>query len=231
MTRIDTSNFRTRNWWANAALWKRAALVFCVALWAVAVGIGFKILWSYANTPGTPAEAPASWPRSSRIKLSGDTPTLVMTAHPRCPCTKATIAELNRIMSDCQGRLAATVLFIKPDGVKESWERSDLWSSAASIPGVTVMTDDDGNESSLFGSSTSGQVLLYDKNGHLLFAGGITASRGHEGSNDGSSAIESLVDSGRSQYRATPVFGCPLDNPKSKCATEGNHEIQGSNDH
>jgi len=200
-----------------------------VALWAAGVGVGFKILWSYANTPGTPSQAPANWPNSSHIKLSGDRPTLVMTAHPHCPCTKASLAELNRIMSDCQGRLAATVLFVKPEGVAESWEKGDLWNSAAAIPGVSVVTDDGGNESSLFGASTSGQVLLYDKNGRLLFAGGITASRGHEGGNDGSSAIESLVDSGKSGCGATPVFGCSLDIQKSKCEAEGNHGSQGSN--
>ncbi len=43
------------------------------------------------------------------------------------------------------------------------------------------------------GSSTSGQVLLYDPSGRLAFSGGITAARGHVGDNAGSDAIVGLV--------------------------------------
>lgn len=70
--------------------------------------------------------------------------------------------------------------------------------------------DNDAAEARLFGSQTSGQVMLYDINGQLLFKGGITASRGHSGDNDGRRAIVSLLTQ-RSEDRAeTPVFGCPL---------------------
>ena len=40
-------------------------------------------------------------------------------------------------MAHSGGRLAAFVVFVQPPGFNESWTKSDLWSSAGSIPGVT----------------------------------------------------------------------------------------------
>ena len=60
-----------------------------------------------------------------------------------------------------------------------------------------------------FGAFTSGQVFLYGTSGELLFSGGITGSRGHEGDNAGRDAVESLLDR-RNAPAHTPVFGCSL---------------------
>jgi hypothetical protein len=140
-----------------------------------------------------------------------------MLVHPHCPCTRATIGELAELMAHCQGRLTAYVLFLKPAGFSDDWEKTDLWQSAASIPGVNVIVDDDGAEARRFHSATSGQTILYDAEGHLLFSGGITASRGHAGDNDGQSAIISLVNDGAASRTVTSVFGCPLFDANSDC--------------
>lgn len=120
-------------------------------------------------------------------------------------------------MTNCQGRLNIYVLFVKPKGSPEDWDRSDLWNSAARIPGVSVLIDDNGIEATRFGAATSGQVLLYDENGALRFHGGITESRGHVGENAGGRAIESLVNRGVADRDRTLVFGCPLFDPDSEC--------------
>jgi hypothetical protein len=120
-------------------------------------------------------------------------------------------------MAHSQGRLTAYVLFLKPEGFSEDWERTDLWRSAASIPGVTAMLDDQGVEANRFHAATSGQTLLYDAAGVLLFSGGITVSRGHSGDNAGEAAIVSLVNSGAADFTETSVFGCPLFDPNSEC--------------
>ena len=70
--------------------------------------------------------------------------------------------------------------------------------------------DDICRKAKSFGAFTSGQALLYSKDGHLLFTGGITESRGHEGSNEGADAIETFVNHGRLPTSETPVFGCAL---------------------
>ena len=57
---------------------------------------------------------------------------------------------------------------------------------------------------------TSGQTLLYDRRGSLIFSGGITSARGHRGANAGEAALVSLLASGRADRNATSVFGCPL---------------------
>ena len=78
------------------------------------------------------------------------------------------------------------------------------------LPGASIVRDDEGAEAHRFGVETSGQTLLYDRSGALVFSGGITGSRGHAGENAGELALISLLTNGRSDRRATSVFGCPL---------------------
>jgi hypothetical protein len=120
-------------------------------------------------------------------------------------------------MAQSQGRVTAYVLFLKPAGFSEDWEKTDLWQSAANIPGVTAVIDDGGAEARRFHAATSGQTILYDAEGRLLFSGGITGSRGHSGDNAGRSAIVSLVNAGAADRAETFVFGCPLFDPNSEC--------------
>jgi hypothetical protein len=192
-------------------------LLGCVAVWFSLVVIGLWFLWGYENTPAVAGASPPEWPTDSRIQPARDQATLVMLAHPHCPCTRASIGELAEIMAHSQGRLTAYVLFIKPEGSSEDWERTDLWQSAARIPGVKVLMDVDGAEARLFHAASSGQTVLYDAQGRLLFSGGITGSRGHSGDNAGRSAIVSLVNAETPARTETFVFGCPLFNPQSEC--------------
>jgi hypothetical protein len=188
-----------------------------VMSWLLVIGFGLRILWGYENTPGVTAQAPRRWPVESKIQPARDHATLVMLAHPHCPCTRASMAELASVMAHSQGRLSAFVLFIKPAGFSASWEMTDLWNTAAKIPGVRAIVDDDGAEAERFHAVTSGQTVLYDADGQLLFSGGITGSRGHVGDNAGRSAIVSLVNAGVTERSETLVFGCPLFDPNSKC--------------
>ena len=57
--------------------------------------------------------------------------------------------------------------------------------------------------------ATSGHALLFDRDGRLLFRGGITPARGHEGDNFGASAIAARL-AGRPARAEAPVFGCPI---------------------
>jgi hypothetical protein len=180
------------------------------ALWLLIIGAGIGLLWNYESTPGAAAATPGRWPSDSRIKPDADRATLVMLAHPHCPCTRASIGELARLMTQAQGRVTAYVLFVRPANFSDSWAQSELWASAAAIPGVTPVLDDDGIEAGRFHAATSGQTVLYDAAGHLLFSGGITSARGHAGDNAGRTAIVSLLTSDAAEERDTPVFGCAL---------------------
>jgi hypothetical protein len=188
----------------------RLILTAAGALWLFIIGAGIGILWDYESTPGAAAATPDRWPAASRLKPAAGRATLVMSAHPHCPCTRASIGELARLMTQAQGRVTAYVVFVKPPGFSGEWVQSDLWASAAAIPGVIPVADGDGVEAGLFHSATSGQTVLYDAAGNLLFSGGITSARGHSGDNAGRTAIVSLLTGGEADKRDTPVFGCPL---------------------
>jgi hypothetical protein len=204
----------------------RGRILYAVAglLWATVVALGASRLWKYEGDAGTPARSPAAWPADTTVSRAPGLPTLVLLTHPWCPCSRATIGELAVLMTQCRGKLTTTVLMLRPDGMPEGWERTDLWASAAAIPGVTVMSDAGGAESRRFGAATSGQALLYAADGRLIFAGGITESRGHRGDNAGRSAITALVlgeAAAPAQAPTTPVYGCPLWGNASKCLKEG----------
>jgi hypothetical protein len=183
-----------------------------IGVWLVSIGAGMSVLWRYKNTPGALADAPADWPADARITRAVDRPTLVMFAHPHCPCTRATMGELARLMTEAGGRVDAHVLFLKPREMADGWERTDLWRRAESIPDVRVVSDVDGREAARFGATVSGQVLLYDPPGRLLFRGGITGARGHEGGNTGRSLLAAWIRTGNAPSRESRVFGCSLVN-------------------
>jgi hypothetical protein len=191
-----------------------------ILFWLALVGAGLLFLLSYENTPGVVAAPSRHWPEASRIKPKAGRATLVILAHPRCPCSRASIEELDQIMAHCQSQLDAYVVLMKPVGFSDAWVKSDLWLNALKIPGVTVLVDEDGIEAKRFHAATSGQAILYDAAGLLLFSGGITGSRGHVGDNAGESAIESLVNTGSAETNHTSVFGCPMFNPDSECRRE-----------
>jgi len=196
------------------ASFSKARWIALVAVWVAAAGAGMTALAAYKSRPGPAGTSPAQWPASSGIHRTPGLPTLVMFAHPLCPCTEASLAELARLMRRVDGKLSAHVLFIRPDGTPESWARSANWKLAAHIPGVSVAADSDSAEALRFGSGTSGEVVFYDADGALRFSGGITPARGHQGDNPGSDRIAALVAGGAGGFEGTPVFGCPLQDPE-----------------
>ena len=187
--------------------------------WASCVGFGLWQLWDYENGPGTAASAPATWPDNEAIPRPQLRPTLVVLIHPQCSCSRATIAELERLQARVEHQIDTYVLMLAPSSARRDWVRSPLWQKAAAIPEITVVADPDGRQAAGFGAVTSGQALLYDASGHLVFSGGITASRGHEGDNAGRTAIERLVRQDHADRSSTFVFGCALFAADASAAT------------
>ena len=195
-------------------------MVFAIVLWLTAVGGGTIAMTRYSNSPGGSGQAPNAWPARSLIPFDPSRPTLVMFAHPHCPCTRSSLGELEVLLARFPGRISAHVVFLKPMETTTHWEKTDLWRKASSIPGVTVHTDHAGIESRRFHSETSGQTLLYDGSGALQFQGGITLGRGHAGDNPGRSALEDFLRDGHANQTQTPVFGCSLF--EAKCQPRDN---------
>jgi hypothetical protein len=190
----------TRSWWIAAV----------AAIWLASAVAGLWVLWTYENKPGVPAETPGQWPAATAFRLAENRPTLVFLAHPQCVCTRASLGELAEALARAGTRPKTYVVFMKPSSFADGWEKTGLWEAAAALPDTTVVRDDDGREAMRFGAATSGQTMLYDASGTLLFSGGITAARGHAGDNEGRSAVVSLLDQLETRHRTTSVFGCSL---------------------
>jgi hypothetical protein len=190
---------------------RNSVLVAAFAAWMTVTGVTLAAINEYSSRPGSAAQAPTSWPSRSHIARTHGRGTLVMIAHTRCACTRASLAELERLMSRAGDRVEAVVVFVGPP--QESGVL-DLRTKARAIPGVRVVEDP--SEARLFGAATSGQVLLYDQGGTLVFRGGITPSRGHEGSSAGGETVRRFAvngaasSSGSPQTTASEVFGCAL---------------------
>jgi hypothetical protein len=194
---------------------RRGSFVFLLAMavvWLSIVTTAMALIFQHVNAPGTVGEIPSNWPAGTQIALDKNRPTLIMFAHPHCPCTRATLGELDLLMAKCQGKVSAQVWFIKPAGTTADWTNSDLWHSAVKIQGVTAHWDENGVETERFHAETSGQVVLYNPQGRLIFRGGITIARGHSGDNAGRTELMTMLQ-GRAIVEAkdaTPVYGCAL---------------------
>lgn len=191
-----------------SSLWRR--FPSAVVVWLIVLATGFSSLISYQMRAGAPAVAPGEWPRAVGLQFDPQRCNLVMFAHPKCPCTDASLEELKIVLTQGRGKISPTVCFFDPDGVSADWAQTSLVRAAREIPGLNVIIDRNGAIAAKFGALTSGQVLMFDRHGHRVFAGGITGSRGHAGDNRGRSLVLALANGDISESAQTPVFGCAL---------------------
>ena len=177
--------------------------------WIGLVGSGFLVLYAYGYEPGARGTTSPIWPEGAAFAREPGATTLLMLAHPRCPCTHASVAELHRLQATCGDKLQIIVAFCRPDA---SWSKTDLWKYAESIPQAQVLWDDGGHLARTFGAETSGHVVVHGAQGRLIMSGGITPSRGHEGDGPGRRAITAAVRHSNRAHETTraPVYGCPL---------------------
>lgn len=119
-------------------------------------------------------------------------------------------------MTRLSSRVEGYVIFQRPAGTPPGWEKTDLWRSASLIDGVTPIVDEGGRQAERFGATTSGQTYLFDADGALLFSGGITPSRAHQGNSVGRERIIALVLDGDAERRESDVYGCPLDEEEAR---------------
>lgn len=168
-----------------------------VVIWMAALVGGLWFLSRYSFTPGLPAHAPTTWPLQSEIKPAKRLPTLVTFIHPNCTCSLATMAELERILPEISTKAKIVVVFedVKP---------------IRTFDGVHTFLDPHGREADVFGAKTSGQTLLYDEYGILVFAGGLTPARSHEGDSVGKFAVVDFIQTRARVLASSDVFGCSM---------------------
>jgi hypothetical protein len=189
---------------------QRAVWYLTTVVWLAATLVGLGFVAAHANRPGPAGQSPIEWPSASAIERASDQPTFVLFAHPRCPCTRASLAQFAELAARRPAAARLWIVFYQPQGATSDWQDSDQCRTAAAIPGATLWFDVEGVEARRFSAATSGQALLYTSDGRLAFQGGLTPSRGHTGPSAGQQAIETLLAGARPATVHTPVFGCQL---------------------
>jgi hypothetical protein len=178
--------------------------------WVSLILLGSFILAREEYTPVPLSSIAPTFPPGSALRLAANEPTLILFAHPLCPCTEATLHELNELLTDTSNKVSVVIVFSIPTGLPANWKQGDLWQSTTAHPSFRVVQDSGGREARRFGVNGSGHCLLYSPAGRLLFSGGITGSRGHAGENPGRLALVALITTGHARISHTPVFGCSL---------------------
>ncbi|WP_145105606.1 hypothetical protein [Botrimarina mediterranea] len=175
-------------------------------LWGLVVLASFAAIAVYAKTPGRqqpPSAENQSLPPEGRWRIA-------MAIHPRCPCSKASIAHLQRLLHRYEQRLSVDVYVYRPGATAPQWANSSLVEQVKRLPSLEVHDDVDGAAALGFGIETSGGLVLYSPEGPAVFYGGITPSRGHEGANDGLTAVIDAINGRPTARRRHPVYGCPI---------------------
>lgn len=181
-----------------------------MGFWLFALVGSFAALNWYKQLPGAVGVIKTHWPQNVSYDYHHNQYNFVMFAHPKCGCTKASLGELENLIRDTGSKLNVKIFFYHPKKTPASWTETDSKIAAEKIPGVEVYTDEGGEVARRFGAMTSGQVMVYSPQGDLAYAGGITESRGHVGPNNGSRSIASVVESGITNIKTQPTFGCML---------------------
>lgn len=178
--------------------------------WGSLVACSFAYLNNYNQTPGeigsisAEASLPLRRPPAEKQWL------LSMGIHPQCPCTRASLAELERLMVHLDRLVHTRVYVFKPSETDSSWLETPLMKKLYGVAGVEILLDQDGQIANQLGILTSGGVMLFDREGQLKFRGGLTSSRGHEGDSLGTQAIRELVYGRNPLQHHAPVYGCKI---------------------
>lgn len=178
-------------------------------LWILATAAGTGVLWDYAHQPGASSSAPRSWPSAAAGKALGGAKLLVF-LHPECPCSRATVEELGRIVARRAGPFSLCVYVYESTSFERAASDGPLWKAASRISGVQMVADKEGEMARAFAVRTSGASLLYDASGRLLFQGGVTGARGHEGENSYEDALLACLRQAPSVCVTTPTYGCSI---------------------
>jgi hypothetical protein len=195
-----------------ALRWTRLQLVWSagVIAWAAVIVGGFGALLAYEFRGGKQSAPPVK-AAGAVAKWLGNKPFhLVLALHPKCPCSRASVAELERLAAQCGADFDITVLVTAPLDAGDDWVEAPLVREARERLHATIVHDANGALAGELGMRTSGAVVLLDSQGQSHFFGGITSSRGHEGDSAGADAIRDIVGGRLPSSDCSAVFGCPL---------------------
>jgi hypothetical protein len=192
----------------------RTILIAVLGIWFGGMSFGFWKALDYERAATQSGSPPVQWPVSGAPQRNPTRPTLLIFIHPKCPCTRATLRELDRLLAHHQkNELTVLAIFLSSEGHPSGWEKTDLWTYACGIPGVQALADARDSWRKMFHAKSSGECLLYSPSGELRFHGGITSGRGHEGYSGSQTSLSRAIAHESTSLQRTAVFGCALGSP------------------
>jgi hypothetical protein len=188
--------------------------VWPIALvWSLSVVGGFFWLVNRSFKAGESGTTPVVWPtHDAPLRLSPSSKTLVMFVHPKCPCSVASLTELENTLATQRERPSVSIVFYEPAKSDSSWRNTAIMRQAAKIPGAELVWDLEGRIADFFGAKTSGHVVLYDSSGKLKFSGGVTVMRGHVGPCQGQRNLVAAQEGQAAASLSSEVYGCAIHN-------------------
>jgi len=135
---------------------------------------------------------------------------ILLFAHPFCPCTRATLSELEESVARLPADVSVNVVFVTRGLTQPEVEASSIVGQARGMSRVNVHFDTTGLEAQRFGATVSGEVFALDAAGRVVFHGGLTPARGHQGDSAGQTALEQLARGMTPTTTTAPTFGCRL---------------------
>lgn len=168
---------------------------------------GLHLLMNYSAEAGAHSQALHQWPVQTKLSHSNQ-PHLVMFLHPGCVCSKASVAELSRLLTEAP-ELTTQVVFMQTPKLEKLYKENSLLTQVKRLPRTKIIFDQEGRESKIFGAETSGLTHLYNEQGELVFDGGLTMARGHEGDSVGKKSILAYLK-GQKNIKSSLVFGCDI---------------------
>ena len=184
-------------------------LAAATAGWLIAIAAGTAWSVAYSQAPGAAGTAPSTWPGGDAVGRTGGKPTLVLALHPACPCSQATLEQIDRLTTSHPGAFDVVVLFAGYDGLPRGADV--LGPVLAQHRNIRRVDDRDAAIARRFGALTSGHAVLYDEAGRLRFSGGLTRARGEAGDSVPLAYLRAWAQGTRPAGAATfSVFGCAL---------------------
>ena len=117
----------------------REAVIWLAGFAWLSVIVGGIWVWErYDTTPGSLREQTGAADVAAIARWR-----LTVFAHPRCPCTRATLRELAGIVREVP-ELSVRVLFVRPASARDGWEFGESWDAANRLPGCEVACDESG---------------------------------------------------------------------------------------
>jgi hypothetical protein len=183
--------------------------------------LSWEGLFTHTYQPAPAHGSVMVWPRGvdsiSLDRKGENSQKIVVFAHPGCPCTRATLAELEEALTHGPADTAATIVFVTAGLPEALVDGSDTIAQAQQMNRVTVVIDSDANLAAQFGATISGEVFVFDAAGQRTFHGGITTGRGHRGRSSSRDHFEQAIRGQSDAANSTaqpavdcPVFGCTL---------------------